>query len=194
MSDNSLLRWGILIIVIWISIFGCQKAENSDVRAPEAEKTSNEKQVTNQDAGIVNISAPDFSLSDLSGRLISLEQYRGKVVILDFWATWCMPCRVSIPELGKLHEKYRDKGLVVLGISMDDQEQFTDAYLRDFKDKFGIKYKILRYNLSVLKDYFGEGNIAIPTMFLIDRRGTIREKIVGYRPDVLNKSLVELLS
>ena len=104
-----------------------------------------------------------------------------------------MPCRVSIPELGKLHEKYRDKGLVVLGISMDDPGQFTNEYLRAFKEKFGINYKILRYNTTVLRDYFGEGRIAIPTMFLIDRKGRIREKIVGFRPNVLKKSLIGLL-
>jgi cytochrome c biogenesis protein CcmG/thiol:disulfide interchange protein DsbE len=169
MSLNSAVKLRILIFMVFLSVIGCQNAVNGDV------------------------SAPDFSLSDLSGRLISLKQYRGNVVILDFWATWCMPCRVSIPELGKLHEKYRDKGVVVLGISMDDPEQFTNEYLREFRDKFGINYKILRYNIKVLRDYFGEGNIAIPTMFLIDRKGKIREKIVGFRPDVLNKSLIDLL-
>jgi cytochrome c biogenesis protein CcmG/thiol:disulfide interchange protein DsbE len=169
MSLNSALKLRILIFMIFFSIFGCQNASDGDV------------------------SAPDFSLSDLSGRVISLKQYRGNVVILDFWATWCMPCRVSIPELGKLHEKYRDKGLVVLGISMDDREQFTNEHLRAFRDKFGITYKILRYNINVIRDYFGEGSIAIPTMFLIDRKGKIREKIVGFRPDVLNKSLIDLL-
>jgi len=155
--------------MILLSIFGCQKASESDV------------------------SAPDFSLSDLSGRVISLNQYRGNVVILDFWATWCMPCRVSIPELGKLHEEYRDKGLVILGVSMDDHEQFSNDYLRAFRDKFGINYKILRYNIEVLRDYFGGGNIAIPTMFLIDRKGKIRQKIVGFRPDVLKKTLMDVL-
>jgi peroxiredoxin len=193
MSDNNLLGLRILIFIIFISVFGCQKADDGDVKAPEAEKPSTEKLVTGRDAGNINISAPNFSLSDLSGRVISLKQYRGNVVILDFWATWCVPCRVSIPELGKLHEKYRDRGLVVLGISLDDHEQFPDEYLRAFRDKFGINYKILRYNLSVIKDYFGGGNIAIPTMFLIDRKGKIREKIVGFRPDVLNKSLIDLL-
>jgi len=169
MCLNSVLKLRILIFMIFFSIFGCQNAGDGDV------------------------SAPDFSLSDLSGREISLKQYRGNVVILDFWATWCMPCRVSIPELGKLHEKYRDKGLVVLGISMDDREQFTNEHLRAFRDKFGITYKILRYNINVIRDYFGEGSIAIPTMFLIDRKGKIREKIVGFRPEVLKKSLIDLL-
>jgi peroxiredoxin len=62
-----------------------------------------------------------------------------------------------------------------------------------FKDKFGINYKILRYNISVLRDYFSGGNIAIPTMFLIDREGKIRQKIVGFRPDVLKQSLMDVL-
>jgi cytochrome c biogenesis protein CcmG/thiol:disulfide interchange protein DsbE len=193
MSDNNLLGLRILIFIIFISVFGCQKADDGDVKAPEAKKTATQEIVPTRDTGDSDVNAPDFSLSDLSGRAISLKQYRGNVVILDFWATWCMPCRVSIPELGKLHEKYRDRGLVVLGISLDDHEQFPDEYLRAFRDKFGINYKILRYNISVIRDYFGGGNIAIPTMFLIDRKGRIREKIVGFRPDVLNKSLSDLL-
>jgi peroxiredoxin len=169
MALKSVFKLRILIFMISFSIFGCQNAGGGDA------------------------SAPDFSLSDLSGQVISLKQYRGKVVILDFWATWCMPCRVSIPELGRLHEKYQDKGLVILGISLDDHEQFSNEYLRTFRDNSEIKYKILRYNINVIRDYFGGGRVAIPTMFVIDRNGKIREKIVGFQPDVLKKSLIDIL-
>lgn len=169
MLRKSVFQSKIVLFIILLFIFGCQNGGGGDV------------------------SAPNFSLSDLSGRQITLQQYRGKVVILDFWATWCMPCRVSIPELGKLHEKYQDKGLVVLGISVDNHEQFSNEYLRKFREEFGINYKILRYNIKVIQDYFGKGNISIPTMFLIDRKGRISEKIVGYRPEILKNSLIELL-
>ena len=137
--------------------------------------------------------APDFSLSDLSGNEISLKQYRGRVVLLDFWATWCAPCRMSIPELTRLHEKYKDMGLVILGISIDDPGQAPDKHLRAFKEALKIDYRILRFNKEVLRDYFSNERIGIPTMFVIDREGMIRDKIVGLNPGGLKKSLVELL-
>ena len=166
---NKLRSWVIILVTSFLFSVGCQKEVDG------------------------NVKAPDFSLLDLSGQQTSLKEHRGKVVLLDFWATWCMPCRMTIPELGKLQEEYRDNGLVVLGISLDDPGQSTNEYLRAFKDKFGINYKILRYKTTVLRDYFGEERIAIPTMFLIDRKGRIREKIVGFRPNVLKKSLIGLL-
>ncbi|MBK5100870.1 MAG: TlpA family protein disulfide reductase [Desulfobacteraceae bacterium] len=137
--------------------------------------------------------APDFSLPDLSGNMTSLAQYRGRVVVVDFWATWCPPCKMSIPELVKLQEKYRDKGLVVLGISLDDPGRASDKYLRAFKDDYNINYTVLRFNHQVLRDYFGFETPAIPTMFIIDREGKIRGKFVGFRPGALEKALKRVL-
>ena len=168
MTVKGAFKLRVVIFIIFLSVFGCQKGGDGD--------------------GI----APDFSLLDLSGRETTLQQYRGKVVVLDFWATWCMPCRVSIPELGGLHEKYRDKGLVVLGISLDNPDKFSNEYLRKFREEFGINYKILRYNTDVIRDYFGTGQVSIPTMYLIDRKGRIKERIVGYRPEILKDLLSEL--
>ena len=130
---------------------------------------------------------------DLSGKMRSLSEYKGRVVILDFWATWCLPCRMSIPKLVELQERYREKGLVVLGISVDDPQQATDEYLRAFKEKFEMNYTVLRHNTKVMADYFGNGATAIPTMFLVDREGKVRDKIVGFRPGALEKSLENIL-
>jgi cytochrome c biogenesis protein CcmG/thiol:disulfide interchange protein DsbE len=137
--------------------------------------------------------APDFSLPDLSGNMTSLAQYRGSVVLLDFWATWCPPCKMSIPELVKLQKKYREKGLVILGISLDDPGRASDKYLRAFKEKYSINYTILRFNRQVVLDYFGFEAPAIPTMFLIDREGKIRGKFVGFMPGALEKALEGVL-
>jgi peroxiredoxin len=137
--------------------------------------------------------APDFSLNDLSGRSISLTQYRGQVTLVDFWATWCPPCRMSIPELVSLQEKYGQKGLVILGISLDSPQQVPDEYLRVFKSELQINYKILRYNQKVIESYFGNESPAIPTMFLIDRNGKIRKKFVGFRPGAIEESLKGLM-
>jgi cytochrome c biogenesis protein CcmG/thiol:disulfide interchange protein DsbE len=137
--------------------------------------------------------APDFSLKDLSGQTVTLEQYRGKVVLLDFWATWCPPCRMTIPMLIKLQDKYRDDGLVILGISIDDPQQITDKDLRYFIKINKINYPVLRYNQKVMKDYFEGERVSIPTMFVVDRNGKIRDMIVGYAPDPLKKSLAAVM-
>ena len=137
--------------------------------------------------------APNFSLHDLQGRETSLEEHRGRVVLLDFWATWCPPCRGSIPELVSLQKKYNDKGLVVLGISLDDPRTTTDHYLRAFNQKFRINYAVLRFDRGIIKDYFKEETPSIPTMFIIDREGEIRDRIVGFRPGTIEASLTKIL-
>ena len=136
--------------------------------------------------------APDFSLRDLSDQTVSLSDFRGRVVLLDFWATWCPPCRMSIPELVKLQDKYRDDGLEILGISLDDPQNELGRYLKEFKEKYKINYRILLFNNKIMQDYFGMESPAIPTMFVIDRDGKIREKIVGFDPKALNRSLARL--
>jgi len=166
-SKSKLLT--VFLLVFFLFNFGCQKEVEAD------------------------LTAPDFSLSDLSGHMASLEQHRGSVVLLDFWATWCPPCRMSIPEMIKLQEKFREKGLVIFGISMDDPQMVTDEQLRFFKEKVGINYSVLRVNRQVLQNYFGDEQISIPTMFVIDRDGKIRDKLVGFRPGALEKSVSEIL-
>ena len=138
--------------------------------------------------------APDFSLKEITGETVSLEQYRGQIVLLDFWATWCPPCRASIPELVALQGKYREKGLVVLGISMDDPDMVKNSDLVEFKNKLKINYRILRATSGVLRDYFGQGNISIPTMFFINREGEIVDMHVGFRPGAVEESLKKLVS
>ncbi len=137
--------------------------------------------------------APSFSLPDIDGKIISLEDFRGSPVLIDFWATWCPPCRMSIPELVRLQEEYREKGLVILGLSMDDPDQAPDSYLRAFKEKYKINYPILRVNRQVILDYFGLETPAIPTMFVVDANGRVVSKIVGFRPRALRDSIRKLI-
>ena len=137
--------------------------------------------------------APDFTLPDLAGNKISLKQFRGNIILLDFWATWCPPCRISIPELVNIQERYRDRGVVILGISVDDPRMYNDNYLFAFKTHFKINYKILRVNSKVARDYFGEVKIALPTLFVINREGKIVDKHVGFVPGTVEKSLQKIL-
>jgi cytochrome c biogenesis protein CcmG, thiol:disulfide interchange protein DsbE len=138
------------------------------------------------------VKAPDFTLEDLSGKSISLSQYAGSIVILDFWATWCPPCRMSIPELVKLQDDYRDKGLVILGISVDSADT-KNAYLTDFKEKYSINYPILRIDDKTTGKYFGNSEFSIPTLFIVNRNGIVVDMHSGYSPGAVEKSLKKIL-
>jgi peroxiredoxin len=140
-----------------------------------------------------SINAPDFTLKDLSDNSVSLHQYRGKVVLLDFWATWCLPCRHSIPELVQIQDKYRDKGLVVIGISVDNPLQVNNNYISAFVEKYRINYTILRADQETTVRNFGNGNYAIPTIFFINRDGMIVNKGMGFIPGAVEKSLTKIL-
>ncbi len=137
--------------------------------------------------------APDFTLKDLSGNIVSLQQYRGKIVLLDFWATWCPPCRYSIPEQVEIQNKYRDQGLVILGISVDDPLQVNNRYLSAFKEKYKINYTILRADEKTTAKYFGNSNFPIPTIFFVNRDGMIVNKHQGFLPGAIEKSLKKIL-
>ena len=137
--------------------------------------------------------APDFTLEDISGNKVMLQHYRGKVILLDFWATWCPPCKRSIPELVDLQRKYGEEGLVILGVSVDDLDTVNNRYLSAFKEKYKINYIILRANSQVVSDYFGTESMAVPTIFVIDRGGEIVDKHVGFRPGAAERSIKDLL-
>lgn len=134
--------------------------------------------------------APNFELPDVNGKKVRLSDFKGKIIILDFWATWCPPCRAEIPGFIELYNKYKDKGVVVIGISLDE------GGVRDvvpFMKEFGINYPILIGNFKVTQDYGGIRGI--PTTFVIDRKGNIRAKYVGYRPkEVFERDIIMLLN
>jgi thiol-disulfide isomerase/thioredoxin len=134
--------------------------------------------------------APNFELPDVNGRKVRLSDFKGKVIILDFWATWCPPCRAEIPGFIELYKKYKDKGVEIIGISLDE------GGVRDvlpFMKEFGINYTILIGNYKVTQDYGGIRGI--PTTFVIDKKGNIRAKYVGYRPkEVFERDIIMLLN
>lgn len=124
--------------------------------------------------------APLFSLPGLSGAEIRLADFRGKVVILDFWATWCPPCEEGIPDLNRLQKEYRDRGLAVIGISLDRGE--ADG-VRRFLDRLGVEYPNALGSEELFAAYNalpGLGRIrGVPAAFVIDREGRVRKKFVG---------------
>jgi len=118
----------------------------------------------------------DTTLVALDGTEVNLSDSKGQVVIIDFWATWCPPCRNSIPTFIRLHEKYSENGLVILGIGLDD-EQDLQKYAKDA----GIPYLILIGNNDIAKAY---GVTGIPKTIFIDKKGKIRKTQVGFAPEL----------
>ncbi len=139
------------------------------------------------------VKAPDFSLKDLQGHTIKLSQFKGKVVLVNFWATWCSPCRAEIPDLIAIHEKYKGKGFTVIGISLDGAATLAAKnILEEFIKKAAVTYPVLLGDNAVSNDY--GGIYAIPASFLIDSRGDIAKKYTGIvRMDTLEKDLLPLL-
>ena len=119
--------------------------------------------------------APGFTVRALDGHSVRLSDYKGKVVVLDFWATWCAPCRASLPHLNDVQGRFSKQGLVVLGISVDDAEP---QEIRQFADKLGLKFRMAMADERVL-DLYGPIR-TIPTTFFINRRGEVTRRVVGY--------------
>ncbi|HEY0970274.1 MAG TPA: TlpA disulfide reductase family protein [Gemmatimonadales bacterium] len=137
----------------------------------------------------LNQAAPDFRVTTLEGEPVTLDSLRGQVVLLNFWATWCPPCRVEMPGFQDVYEERRGEGFVVLGVS-------TDAAGRrpvvDFLREKGITYPVAMANGEIVNAYGGAR--VLPTSFLIDRDGLIRHEVRGYFSEVaLRKAVGRLL-
>jgi peroxiredoxin len=118
--------------------------------------------------------APDFALKDADGRTVRLSDYKGKVVLLNFWATWCHPCRMEIPWFIELEKENKDRGFAVIGISMD--EEGWDA-VKPFQKELRVNYRMLM-GTDMVAHLFG-GVDALPTSFILDRQGRIASTHVG---------------
>ncbi len=133
--------------------------------------------------------APDFTLNTLDGQEMTLSKLKGKVVLLDFWATWCAPCREAIPHLIDLRKTYQKKGVEVIGMNVDKGDVET---VRRFVKSMDIPYPITVAPEEVSRSY---GVTALPTTILIDKEGRIRQKLLGFNSEIskqLTSTIVEL--
>ena len=122
----------------------------------------------------INTAAPDFSLRDLQGRTHSLADYEGKVLILNFWATWCPPCRAEIPDFVEAYDDLNGQGLEIIGVTMED---ISAADLEDFAREMKMNYTVAFGTEEIARSY--RPGQYIPATIIIDKKGVIRHKHVG---------------
>ena len=127
-------------------------------------------------AGEIGSRLPDFTVDDLRGHKISSADLHGKVVLVDFWATWCQPCKQEMPGYQKLLDRYGSQGFVVVGLKFDTMMDMEDPL--KFAKKIGVRYP-LAVATDDLKQKFG-GIEGLPTTMLYDRQGILRQKVVGF--------------
>ncbi|MCP4631364.1 MAG: TlpA family protein disulfide reductase [candidate division Zixibacteria bacterium] len=122
--------------------------------------------------------AYDFTLKDIDGNTVRLSDFKGKVILLDFWATWCGPCRVSLPFMVEQHGKYGDKGFVMIGINLDQRK--SGKQIQEFLDSYGIEYLNVIGDKNISRKYRVTG---IPLTVLIDQNFDVVRRYVGLRPE-----------
>lgn len=164
------MRAPIKIVIVLAIVFACAACFEPRARAGE-----NAQKITRAASPAqIGSAIPQFCLNDLNGRKFCSDQLRGKVLLIDFWASWCGPCKKEMPAYQKFQDAYGPKGLMVIGIglSMD-----SSANLKKFARALGVHYKLLAGTMRV-QDAFGLKGI--PTTLLVDRNGITRARVVGF--------------
>lgn len=192
-AASFLLVFGLVRVVLDVTASEKESSEatassTSAETADSAESTEGE-----QKHDILGKPAPNFQLESVDGGKVSLSDFKGKVVVLDFWAVWCGPCQDSMPFFQKLQDEYGSKGLEVVGLHVDDRmpsKEEVQQYLKEGN---------IRYRNLVSTTEVDDGFIifAMPTTYLIDRKGVVRKRHIGFNPETapekLEKDVRELL-
>jgi thiol-disulfide isomerase/thioredoxin len=143
--------------------------------------------------------ALDVPLVGLDGKAFKLSDFKGKVVLLDFWATWCPPCREQVPQLVKLDQRYRDQGLELIGLTGDEksEQKKVEAFMKDFGINYKVAYENHWLSRAFLKSSEDEsGKPPIPQLFVISRDGRVVDHLIGggHAPEALEKIVKQELA
>ncbi len=190
--------FSILALILWgLIIVGCSDElpdkqtdpDNDNMTLVDEPKDDNLADVANVDDNPTLPFAPNFTLSSTEFEEVSLTDYEGKVVLLDFWATWCKPCEEEIPIFVELYDQYHAHGFEIIGVSLDEE---GIEVIKPFIEKLGVNYKILLAEPEIVEKY---KLTAIPSAFLINRMGRIVKVFDGAQGEkaIYEKALQELL-
>jgi peroxiredoxin len=176
----------LLLTIASLGLAGC----NQHSASPSSSGPKENVVAAPKETGEVGSRLPDFTVKDLQGHEISSADLRGKVVLIDFWATWCQPCKKEMRGYQKLLDRYGSRGFAVIGFKFDTMPDMEDPGL--FAKKIGVRYP-LAVAADDLKQKFG-GIEGLPTTLLYDRQGILREKVIGFEyTDAIESKLKPLL-
>ncbi len=156
-----------LLAVIWLGLLLATQA-----CTPSSQAVSGDQQETTVGINVGEV-APDFTLTDLEGNEVTLSEYRGKVVFINFWATWCPACRAEMPEMEAIYQEYKDKGVVVIGVDIQEAKEEVLQYVQ----QGGYSWTFLLDTSGAVAANYRV--VAIPTSFFLDREGIIKAVNVG---------------
>lgn len=179
MTDQQTVSWKTLLLIAFIAattgyaIYSLKNTTNSPNLPP-----------TNDPSSIIGTERAGFTLPDLEGKPRQIKEWDGKVILINFWATWCPPCRREMPGFIEVREQYASRGFEIIGIAIDDAEP-----VREFITSLGVNYPILhgQSDASIVSGHYGNGIGVLPFSVIIDRQG----KIQFARAGELNKSALE---
>ncbi len=174
MNRNVVVVLCVVVAITGLLLVGKHGAKPKDSGDPAKQNVSGSQAASGADPAIGSV-APEFSLKSVpDGKTVTLSSLRGKAVVVNFWATWCGPCKIEMPWLIDLQKKYGDQGLQIVGITKEDYDEATIA---KFTKKMGVNYTILVGNQQVQDSYGGVGGL--PTSFFVNRSGKVVHEIVG---------------
>ncbi|MFP4465726.1 MAG: peroxiredoxin family protein [Candidatus Goldiibacteriota bacterium] len=175
-----------IVILIALMLFPLAACGMGSKKSPESSASEKSSSAGESSAD----KAPDFSLTDISGNTLKLSDHKGKVVILDFWATWCPPCRAEIPFFIELQEDYGGEDFIMIGLAMDERSKVLS-----FAEENKINYPVAVVEGAKAKQISAAygGVRGLPTTFVIDKNGIIQKKYVGFRPKSVFESDYEEL-
>ena len=165
-------KYVLLFLLIFISVilFFLEHFTETPISIEDIET----KEIFNAKKSSVGYFAPSFKLRNIKGNYESLESYRGEVVVLNFWATWCAPCRIEMPSFEKLYRRYRSEGVTVLAITLDKN---SENKIKSFVDEYGLSFPILLDEKGEVERLYP--SMTIPFTYIIDRQGRIVARVDG---------------
>ena len=174
MNRNVVVVLCVVVAITALLLFGKKASKPKASIDPTKQTVSGSQEPSGTDPAIGSL-APEFSLKSVpDGKTVTLSSLRGKAVVVNFWATWCGPCKIEMPWLVDLQKKYGDQGLQIVGITKEDYDEATIA---KFTKKMGVNYTVLVGNQQVVDLYGGVGGL--PTSFFVNRSGKVVHEIIG---------------